>query len=217
MNPDWVFYILRCCDNSLYCGITNCLEKRVKNHNEGKGARYTASRKPVSLVFSERHRDEASARKREAQVKNWPKKKKEALVAGGEPMNANGHIEALFSGWPVSLKLFQMVRDFIESLGPVTVTPTKTQVSFGVRRQFAWVWLPQMWISKQPENSIVLSFSLDRHVTDRRIKRTIEPYPGRWMHHVVIERPEELDEKLKDWLREAYASAAAGRRRKLQP
>lgn len=51
-------------------------------------------------------------------------------------------IEGLFSGRPEALKLFYVVKQYIESLGPVKIEAMKTQVSFGVKTKFAWVWLP---------------------------------------------------------------------------
>lgn len=75
------FYIVRCSDGSLYCGQTNNLERRIKEHNESlKGAKYTRSKKPVKLVYSEEYPDIQSAMKREYEVKKWPKAKKEDLV-----------------------------------------------------------------------------------------------------------------------------------------
>lgn len=75
------FYIVRCSDDSLYCGQTNNLEKRIKEHNgSSKGAKYTRSKKPVKLVYSEECPNIQSAMKRECEVKKWPKSKKEALV-----------------------------------------------------------------------------------------------------------------------------------------
>ncbi len=82
-------------------------------------------------------------------------------------------IEGLFDGRPVSLLLFQEVRRFIESLGPVNIEATKTQVSFGTKRKFAWVWLPQIWIRKQPDSSITLAFSLDRQIIHDRIRQAV--------------------------------------------
>ena len=76
----WYVYIVRCRDGSLYTGATNDLERRVAEHNAGTGARYTRSRRPVRLVWSERRRTRASAQRREAQIKSWPKEKKAALV-----------------------------------------------------------------------------------------------------------------------------------------
>ena len=114
-------------------------------------------------------------------------------------------VEGLFDGRPVSLLLFQEVRRFIESLGPVNIGATKTQVSFGTTRKFAWVWLPQTWIKKQPDSSITLAFSLDRQIIHDRIRQAVEPSPGRWTHHVVITQESDLDEDVRGWLREAYA------------
>lgn len=81
----YYFYILRCSDNSLYCGMTSDLEKRVKEHNSNgpRGAKYLRARKPASLVYSEIYPDIKTAMNREFEVKKWPKAKKEALISGG--------------------------------------------------------------------------------------------------------------------------------------
>lgn len=52
MNENYT-YILRCADGTYYCGWTNNLDRRLKAHNEGKGAKYTRSRRPVALVYYE--------------------------------------------------------------------------------------------------------------------------------------------------------------------
>ncbi len=70
-------YILECKDKSLYCGSTNSLEKRVKEHNELKcGAHYTKIRRPVILKYSEKFKTFKEARKREAEIKRMQKKEK---------------------------------------------------------------------------------------------------------------------------------------------
>ncbi len=68
----------------MYSGITNDLEKRLKEHNSthGRGAKYTRAKGPVTLVHSEQLSNRSSALKREAEVKKWRKDKKEQLVAG---------------------------------------------------------------------------------------------------------------------------------------
>ncbi|MCK4223607.1 MAG: GIY-YIG nuclease family protein [candidate division Zixibacteria bacterium] len=78
----WYFYILRCADSSFYSGITNNLEERLKEHNTGVGAKYTKTRLPVKLIYSEEFPDKSSACKREIEVKGWRREKKEALVGG---------------------------------------------------------------------------------------------------------------------------------------
>jgi predicted GIY-YIG superfamily endonuclease len=75
-------YILRCSDGTLYIGSTDKLDARVKTHNDGRGARYTAARRPVTLVYSEESGSRSAAEVRERQVKRWTNAKKEALVAG---------------------------------------------------------------------------------------------------------------------------------------
>lgn len=73
-------YILRCADNTLYCGWTNDLEKRLKTHNEGKGAKYTRSRLPVTLIYYEEFETSVEAQRREYQIKRLPRKKKLEII-----------------------------------------------------------------------------------------------------------------------------------------
>ncbi|MDP2729752.1 MAG: GIY-YIG nuclease family protein [Dehalococcoidales bacterium] len=81
-EQEWFFYIGRCRDDSLYCGITVDLEGRLREHNKGIGAKYTAVRRPVTLVYSEKYDSASEARKREEQIKGWSKIKKENLIKG---------------------------------------------------------------------------------------------------------------------------------------
>lgn len=72
----WYVYILKCSDGTLYTGITNNLEKRIKKHNEGKGAKYTRGRGPVALVKSFTLNSKSEALKLERKIKNLPKEEK---------------------------------------------------------------------------------------------------------------------------------------------
>lgn len=65
----WVVYLVECRDGSIYCGATNNVEKRVKTHNAGKGAKYTRSRLPVTLLLTSRVMDKWEALRLERQVK----------------------------------------------------------------------------------------------------------------------------------------------------
>lgn len=79
----YVTYILECADGSLYVGCTNDLEKRLKQHNKSKGgAHYTKIRRPVILKYSEEFKTLAQARRREAEIKSWRRKKKIELITG---------------------------------------------------------------------------------------------------------------------------------------
>ena len=75
-------YVLRCKDNSLYCGQTNNLEKRIKEHNDSKNisTKYTRGRRPVTLVYMEKVKAISDALRREREIKKLPKEKKELLV-----------------------------------------------------------------------------------------------------------------------------------------
>ena len=75
-------YILRCADDTLYVGHTEDLASREKTQNDGKGAKYTAARRPVRMVYAEEHSSLLSAIAREQQMKRWTRKKKEALIVG---------------------------------------------------------------------------------------------------------------------------------------
>lgn len=73
-------YILKCSDGTFYTGWTNDLEKRLKAHNEGKGAKYTKARRPVTLVYYECFFSKEEAMKREYEIKHLTRKKKEKLI-----------------------------------------------------------------------------------------------------------------------------------------
>ena len=75
-------YILRCADDTLYVGHTENLASREQTHNDGKGAKYTAARRPVRMVYAEEHSSAGAAIARERQLKRWSHNKKEALIRG---------------------------------------------------------------------------------------------------------------------------------------
>jgi putative endonuclease len=77
----WFTYLVRCRDGSLYCGITKDITNRIAAHNAGTGAKYTRSRRPVTLSWKRRCRDESAARRLEAAVKRLAKEEKEAMTA----------------------------------------------------------------------------------------------------------------------------------------
>ncbi len=78
----WVVYLLRCADDSLYCGITNHLEKRIKQHNGELvgGAKYTRANGPCKLVYQENVKDRSTASKREYEIKSMTREDKLSLI-----------------------------------------------------------------------------------------------------------------------------------------
>ncbi len=77
----WWVYLLKCRDGSLYTGVTTDVAARVATHSAGEGARYTRSRLPVELVYSERAADRSTALRREAAIKRLSAAAKRLLVA----------------------------------------------------------------------------------------------------------------------------------------
>lgn len=75
-------YIVHCADGTYYTGWTNHLEKRIKAHNSGKGAKYTKSRRPVELVYYETFSTPEEAMSREWHIKHLKRAEKEKLIAG---------------------------------------------------------------------------------------------------------------------------------------
>jgi len=80
----WFCYMVRCADSSYYVGIAVDVFERVRKHNWGVGPEYTARRRPVELVWSERCGSSESAREREKEIKSWSRTKKEKLLRSAE-------------------------------------------------------------------------------------------------------------------------------------
>jgi putative endonuclease len=79
-NKKHLFYVLECHDGSFYAGYTNDLKKRIKLHNDGKGAKYTRGRGPVKLRYFQTFSEKGDALKAEYQFKQWSRKKKELFL-----------------------------------------------------------------------------------------------------------------------------------------
>lgn len=85
LPKSWFVYLVRCSDNSLYCGTTLDVARRIREHNYGdRGAKYTKSRRNVMLAYEEKLPSKSEAFSREAQIKKMPKTKKEQLVEGSK-------------------------------------------------------------------------------------------------------------------------------------
>ena len=73
-------YILKCADDTLYCGYTDDVKKRLDVHNSGKGAKYTKSRLPVEVVYEESFATKSEAMKRECEIKKLSREDKMKLI-----------------------------------------------------------------------------------------------------------------------------------------
>lgn len=85
MAKEWSVYMLRCSDGTLYTGITTEVERRLAEHNgPDKGAKYTRSRQPVTLVYRKSTKNRSEASKMEYAIKKMDRKAKEKLIEKGE-------------------------------------------------------------------------------------------------------------------------------------
>ncbi len=110
--------------------------------------------------------------------------------------------EEFFAAHPVALAVFDRVRQIVESLGPVDIRTTKSQVSFRRRRGFAYLWLPGQYLAR-PTAEVVLSVALGRHDPSPRFKEVVHVSPQHWMHHLEINDSHDIDDEVAGWLREA--------------
>ena len=79
---DWFVYVVRCADDTLYTGITTDVARRIDTHNSGRGSKYTAARRPVTLVYAVPAADRGAASRLERRIKMLPRAAKLSLVAG---------------------------------------------------------------------------------------------------------------------------------------
>ena len=120
-----------------------------------------------------------------------------------------------FDDHPDALKLYQAFEDMLYSAFPGTGKRVqKTQITFSNRHVFACVSFARVKRkSELPKGYIVVTLGLPAPLDSDRVAARTEPYPNRWTHHIVISKPEELDEELLSWIGDAYAFAEAKRRK----
>lgn len=86
-------YLARCSDDSLYAGYCRDIAEREKTHNDGTGAKYTRSRRPVQIVYSEEYATRSEAMKREAEIKGMSRGEKEDLISQKNSIASSNTIE----------------------------------------------------------------------------------------------------------------------------
>lgn len=115
--------------------------------------------------------------------------------------------DEFFAGHDQAKLLYLAVRDAVERLGDAEIRVTKSQIAFRRRRAFAWVWRPEAHLRRTGLAPLVLSISLCRRDDSPRWKEVVEPAPGRFMHHLEVREPAEIDEPVQGWLQEAWNEA----------
>ena len=109
-------------------------------------------------------------------------------------------------GHPVAVSIYETVRSCLAGLGPFEIRTSKSQIAFRRTRGFAYLWLPGQYL-KSTDAEVVLSIALGRHDPSKRFKEVVHPAKHHWMHHLELHRPEEIDDEVVEWLREAIERA----------
>ena len=111
-----------------------------------------------------------------------------------------------FDGHSTELGLYRVLFDRLDALFPEgSVKVQRSQISFYNRHLFAAVSLPARRKKEWPEHFLLVTFGLGEPLPSPRVAVMAEPYPGRFTHHVLVEREEELDEELFSFLAMAWA------------
>ena len=120
-----------------------------------------------------------------------------------------------FDPHPDVFPLFQAFEAVLfETFPEVKRRVQKTQITYYNRHVFACISFARVKRKAElPEGYMVITFGLPTPLDSERVAVKTEPYPGRWTHHIVVSRPEELDEELLSWIRDAYDFADAKRRK----
>lgn len=116
-----------------------------------------------------------------------------------------------FDGHQKALLLYQAFEELLYDSFPVVGKRVqKTQITFYNRHVFACISFARVKRKAElPDGYMVITLGLHRPLESARVAVKTEPYPGRWTHHIVVSRREELDKELLAWVREAYDFAEA--------
>lgn len=124
------------------------------------------------------------------------------------PRSGESEITSFFAKMPEVIPVYERIEGkILDEFEDVIIEIKKTQITFKSKRGFVYVWLPVRKMKNRPEYYLILSFGLDKRIESPRIVESIEPYRNRWMHHLVIEKPEEINDELMGWIHEAYVFA----------
>jgi len=115
-------------------------------------------------------------------------------------------LDEFFSGQGESRELFEAVRRAVDEIGPAEVRVTKSQVAFCRRKAFAWVWMPSQYLRRKVA-PLVLTLGFRHRNNSPRWKKVVEPYPGRFTHHLELNAAAEVDDEVRRWLHEAWMAA----------
>jgi hypothetical protein len=116
-------------------------------------------------------------------------------------------LDAFFSGFEGSRRIFEVLYEEIQSLGDVEIRVTKSQIAFRRGRTFGWAWVPGRYLPGG-HAPLVLTLSFSERDPSPRWKEIVEPRPGRFTHHLELHSASDIDDDVRRWLRRAWEAAA---------
>jgi hypothetical protein len=102
--------------------------------------------------------------------------------------------------------LYDRLLESISCLGEVEIRVTRSQVAFRRQKNFGWVWIPTQYLHRKAA-PLVLTLAMRRRDSSPRWKQIVEPYPGRFTHHLELYSVRDVDEEVETWLKEAWQQA----------
>ncbi len=115
-------------------------------------------------------------------------------------------LQQFFEGRDASREVFEAVHDAMNSIGTTEVRVSAGQVGFRRSSAFVFAWIPDIYQGRT-DVSLVLTVALPRRIESPRWSQIVEPSPGRFMHHLALRKPRDVDEEVVAWLKEAYEAA----------
>ena len=116
-------------------------------------------------------------------------------------------LKVFFKGCEQSRIIFESIRSAMDAIGPTELRISKSQIAFWRRKVVARVWLPARYL-KGRMALLVLTLGFPYRDTSPRWKEIVEPTPGRFTHHLELHSIDDLDQQVRDWMREAWQNAA---------
>lgn len=116
-------------------------------------------------------------------------------------------LDEYFKDQALSRELFDVLRQMMAFIGETEMRVTKSQVAFYRRKAFAWAWMPEKYLRRKAA-PLVLTLAFRERDPSPRWKEIVEPYPGRFTHHLELYARTEIDDEVRSWLQKAWDHAA---------
>lgn len=115
-------------------------------------------------------------------------------------------VEEFFMGQDRTKQLFETLCSSVDAIGTTELRVTKSQIAFYRRKAFAWVWMPGKYLRGKTA-PLILTLGFRSKNKSPRWKEIVEPAPGRFTHHLELYAMNDIDDEVRDWLREAWSAA----------